>query len=105
MRWGSGARATRGHRIDTSGVLPDGTSIEGLAGLKQALLAKPGHFASAVTEKLLMYALGRNLQYYDVPAVRAIVRAAARDDYRFSSIVMGIVESAPFQMRTSANGN
>jgi len=52
-----------------------------------------------VTEKLLMYALGRNLQYYDVPAVRAIVRAAAGDNYRFSSIVMGIATSAPFQMR------
>jgi len=49
-----------------------------------------------------MYAVGRNLQYYDVPAVRAIVRAAARDDYRFSAIVMGIVKSAPFQMRTSS---
>ena len=90
-----------GAPIDTSGVLPDGASIEGLAGLKQALLAKPEHFASAVTEKLLMYALGRNLQYYDVPAVRAIVRAAARDDYRFSSMVMGIVKSAPFQMRSA----
>jgi hypothetical protein len=94
-----------GAPIDTSGVLPDGTRIDGLAGLKQALLAKPGHFASAVTEKLLMYALGRNLQYYDVPAVRAVVRTAADDDYRFSSMVMGIVKSAPFQMRTSANVN
>ena len=73
-----------------------------MAGLKQALLAKPEQFASAVTEKLLMYALGRNLQYYDVPAVRAIVRAAARDNYRFSSMVMGIVKSAPFQMRSQA---
>jgi mono/diheme cytochrome c family protein len=90
-----------GAPIDTAGVLPNGTKIDGLAGLKQALLAKPEQFASAVTEKLLMYALGRNLQYYDVPAVRAIVRAAARDSHRFSSIVMGIVKSAPFQMRTA----
>jgi len=91
-----------GAPIDTSGVLPNGNKIDGLAGLKRALLAKPEQFASAVTEKLLMYAVGRNLQYYDVPAVRAIVRAAARDDYRFSAIVMGIVKSAPFQMRTSS---
>jgi hypothetical protein len=90
-----------GSPIDTSGVLSDGTRIDGLAGLKQALLAKPEQFATALTEKLLMYALGRNLQYYDVPAVRAIVRAAARDNYRFSSIVMGIVKTAPFQMRKS----
>ena len=90
-----------GAPIDTSSVLPNGNRIDGLAGLKQAL-AKPEQFASAVTEKLLMYALGRNLQYYDVPPVRAIVRDAARDNYRFSAIVMGIVKSAPFEMRRAA---
>ena len=93
-----------GTPIDTSSVLANGTKIDGLAGLKQALLAKPEQFVSAVTEKLSMYALGRNLQYYDVPAVRAIVRAAARDNYRFSSIVMGIVKSAPFQLRQAGSG-
>jgi len=90
-----------GAPIDTAGVLPNGVKIDGLAGLKQALLAKPDQFASAVTEKLLMYALGRNLQYYDVPAVRGIVRAAARDGYTFSTLVSGIVKSTPFQMRTA----
>jgi hypothetical protein len=87
--------------IDASGVLPDGTRIDGLAGLKQALLAKPERFASAVTEKLLMYALGRNLQYYDGSAVRRIVRDAARSQYTFSALVSGIVKSVPFQMRTA----
>jgi hypothetical protein len=90
-----------GAPIETSGVLPNGTQIDGLAGLKQALLAKPEHFASAVTEKLLMYALGRNLQYYDVPAVRGIVRDSARSQYTFSALVSGIVKSTPFQMRTA----
>ena len=87
--------------IDTSSVLPNGTRIDGLAGLKQALLAKPEQFTSAVTEKLLMYALGRNLQYYDVPAVRRIVRDAAANRYTFSALVSGIVTSTPFQMRTA----
>ncbi len=90
-----------GAPIDTSSVLSNGTRIDGLAGLKQALLAKPDLFASAVTEKLLMYALGRNLQYYDVPAVRRIVRDSARNQYTFSALVSGIVKSAPFQMRTA----
>jgi hypothetical protein len=90
-----------GSPIDTAGVLSDGTRIDGLAGLKQALLAKPEQFASAVTEKLLMYALGRNLQYYDVPAVRRIVRDSAPGHYTFSALVSGIVRSTPFQMRTA----
>jgi hypothetical protein len=90
-----------GAPIDASGVLPNGDTVEGLTGLKQALLAKPGQFASAVTEKLLMYALGRNLQYYDVPAVRRIVRDAAPGRYTFPDLVSGIVKSAPFQMRTA----
>ncbi|HVH28933.1 MAG TPA: DUF1592 domain-containing protein [Vicinamibacterales bacterium] len=90
-----------GAPIDTSGVLPDGTQIDGLTSLKQALLASPEQFVSAVTEKLLMYALGRNLQYYDVPAVRRIVRDSARGEYTFSALVSGIVKSTPFQMRTA----
>jgi hypothetical protein len=90
-----------GAPIDASGVLPDGTRIDGLAGLKQALLARPERFASAVTEKLLMYALGRNLQYYDGSAVRRIVRDAARSQYTLSALVSGIVKSVPFQMRTA----
>jgi mono/diheme cytochrome c family protein len=90
-----------GNRIDTSGVLPGGAAFDGMAGLKRALLAHPEQFASAVAEKLLMYALGRNLQYYDAPAVRAIVREAAPSGYTLSSLVLGVVKSVPFQMRRS----
>jgi hypothetical protein len=87
-------------RIDASGVLPDGTRFEGPAGLRNALL-QSDRFVPTVTEKLLTYALGRGLEPYDAPAVRAIVRAASRDDYRFSSLITGVVRSAPFRMRTA----
>ena len=72
--------------------------------LRQALLREPETFVRTVTEKLMTYALGRGLTASDMPAVRAIVRDARRDDYRFSSIVLGIVKSAPFQMRTEGRG-
>ena len=85
--------------IDASGVLPDGTTFVGPAGLKEALLTKPDQFVTTLTEKLLIYALGRGAEYYDAPTIRAIVRASAASDYRFSSLVLGIVDSAPFQMR------
>jgi mono/diheme cytochrome c family protein len=85
--------------IDASSRLVDGTAIGGPADLRKALLRRPEQFAQTVTEKLMTYALGRSVEYYDMPAVRAIVRDAARGNYRFSSIVMGIVKSAPFQMR------
>jgi len=88
-----------GQRIDATGVLPGAVAFDGLTGLKQALVAHPEPFVSAVTEKLLMYALGRNLQHYDAPAVRTIVRDAARDRYTLSSLVAGVVKSVPFQMR------
>ena len=65
-------------------------------------MAKPEIFASVFTEKLMIYALGRGVQYYDMPAVRAIVREAGRNDYRLSSIVLGIVKSTPFQMKVKA---
>ena len=84
--------------IDASGVFPDGTKFQGASGLKQMLL-QSDRFVPTVTEKMLTYALGRGLEYYDGPAVRAIVRTAARDDYRFSSVIAGIVQSAPFTMR------
>ena len=84
--------------IDVSGVFPDGSKFQGAAGLKNMLL-QSDRFVPTVTEKLLTYALGRGLEYYDAPAVRAIVRSAARDDYRFSSMIAGIVQSAPFTMR------
>jgi len=84
--------------IDASGVFPDGSKFQGAAGLKQMLL-RSERFVPTVTEKLLTYALGRGLEPYDAPAVRTIVRNAARDDYRFSTLITGIVQSAPFTMR------
>ena len=71
--------------IDASSQLADGTKVDGPVALRQALLRRPDAFVGTMTEKLLTYALGRGLEYYDMPAVRAIVRNAARDDYRFSS--------------------
>ncbi len=88
-----------GQPIDTSGVLPDGTKLDGMAGLKKALLSQPDQFISTVAAKLLMYAIGRNIQYYDQPAIRAIVREAAGGNNTMESLVMGVVSSAPFQMR------
>jgi cytochrome c5 len=90
-----------GQPIDASGVLLDGTKVNGPRELRQALLAQKTQFVKAVTEKMLTYALGRGLEYYDAPAVRGIDREAAADDYRWSSIILGIVKSAPFQMRTA----
>jgi hypothetical protein len=88
--------------IDASGRLVDGTPVSSPADLRQAITRRPEQFVQTATEKLMTYALGRRVEYYDMPAVRQIVRDAARDDYRFSSIVMGIVKSAPFQMRKAA---
>ena len=87
--------------IDARGSIPGGGDFDGMAGLRDAVLARPHVFAGTVTEKLLTYALGRGLDHNDGPAVRRIVRGAAGDDYRFSSLVLGIVESTPFQMRRS----
>jgi len=99
-----GAWRTReaGQPIDASGVLADGTKVDGVIGLRKALVSRPELFAGTLTEKLLTYALGRGLDYHDMPAVRAILRGAAANDYRFSSLVLGIVRSAPFQMRMAA---
>jgi hypothetical protein len=85
--------------IDASGVLPEGTRIDGVAGLKKELLAHPDQFVRTVAEKLLMFATGRNVQYYDAPALRAIVRQSAAANYTFESLILGVVSSAPFQMR------
>ncbi len=90
-----------GMPIDASGGLPDGAVFDGMEGLRQALLRRPDLFATTATEKLLTYAIGRGLEAYDAPAVRAIVRDARGEDYRFSSLVLGVVNSAPFQMRRS----
>ena len=80
----------------------DGTAIGGPVDLRKALMRRPDQFVQTLTEKLMTYGLGRSVEYYDMPAVRQIVRDAQRDNYRFSSIVMGIVKSAPFQMRRAA---
>ena len=87
--------------IDTSGVYADGTTINGLVGLRQVLVNHSDQFLVNVTNKLLTYALGRGVEYSDAPAVRAILRGAAPQDSRFSSIILGIVKSTPFQMRRS----
>jgi hypothetical protein len=90
-----------GKPIDSSGTTASGEKINGLAGLRAALLEQPGQFPQTVTEKLMAYALGRRLEYYDEPAVRGIVHDAAAKDYRWSSIVLGIVESPEFLTRAS----
>ena len=90
-----------GNRIDASGVLPDGTQFQGPAELRKLLLSRREAFVTTVTEKLLAYALGRGVEYYDAPAIRRILREAAPNDYRWSSLVLGIVKSTPFQMRRS----
>jgi mono/diheme cytochrome c family protein len=86
--------------IDATAQLVDGTKLDGPLSLRRALLERSDVFATVATEKLLTYASGRAVQYQDMPAVRAIIRDAARDKYRFSSLVLGIVKSTPFQMRT-----
>jgi Protein of unknown function (DUF1592)/Protein of unknown function (DUF1588)/Protein of unknown function (DUF1585)/Protein of unknown function (DUF1587)/Protein of unknown function (DUF1595) len=88
-----------GTPIDASSRLVDGTPIGGPVDLRKAILRRPEQFVQTMTEKLMTYALGRSVEYYDMPAVRKIVRDAAAENYRFSAIVKGIVRSQPFQMR------
>jgi hypothetical protein len=88
--------------IDVSGALPGVGELRGVAGLEDGLLSRPELFAGTLTEKLLTFALGRGVEYYDAPAVRKIVRDAGNDGYRFSSLILGIVKSAPFQMRKAS---
>ncbi len=90
-----------GAPIDASGGLPDGSTFADVDGLETALLRRPELFVGAFTEKLLTYASGRGVEYYDAPAVRTIVRDARAQDFRMSSIVIGVVKSQPFQMRMS----
>jgi hypothetical protein len=89
-----------GAPLDTSGTLADGTKVNGPPALRQAILSRPDAFVTVVTERMLMYALGRGLEPSDMPVVRRIVKKAAQNGYGLSSIVMGIIESVPFQMRT-----
>ncbi|MBV8902265.1 MAG: DUF1592 domain-containing protein, partial [Acidobacteriia bacterium] len=90
--------------IDASGQMVDGTKLDGPASLRQALMSRSDVFVSTLTQKLLTYATGRGLKYYDMPVVRGIVREAAPKDYRFSSLVLGIVKSQPFEFRKKSEG-
>ena len=87
-----------GKPVDASGATSSGAKVDGLAGLRTLLLSEPEQFPRTVTEKLLAYALGRRLEYNDRPAVRQVVRDAAAQDYRWSSLIVGIVKSPPFLM-------
>jgi cytochrome c5 len=97
--WRTRDGGTLGTPIDASGQLMDGTTVDGIVSLRQALLRNPEIFVGTVSEKLLTYALGRGLTAADMPVVRKIVRDAASNDYKFSSLILGIVNSTPFQMR------
>jgi hypothetical protein len=90
-----------GEPLDVSGQLADGSAVEGIAGLRTALLARPEVFVGTMVEKLMVYALGRGLTPHDMPAVREVVREAGRHDYRFSAVVLGIARSVPFQLRVA----
>jgi hypothetical protein len=92
-----------GQKLDASGQLTDGTRIDGVASLRQALVRYSPQFVRTLTEKLLIYALGRGVEYQDMPVVRSIVREGGRNDYHFSSLVVGIVMSDPFQMNRKAD--
>jgi mono/diheme cytochrome c family protein len=85
--------------IDASGKLPDGTMFNGPAQLKLALLSKPERFVTTITEKLMIYALGRGLEYYDMPTVRSVVKQSAASNYKFSTLVLSVVDSQPFLLR------
>jgi hypothetical protein len=89
------------HPVDASGGMPDGTTFDGVAGLEAALLARPDLFAGNVTEKLFIFALGRELEPHDAPVIREIVRHASADNYRLSALILGLVRSPPFQLRTT----
>src|SRR5262249_53403983 len=97
-RW----RAMEGGKpVDAAGGLPDGSVFDGVAGLEPALLKRPELFVGTMTEKLFIFALGRAPEEYDAPAIRKIVREARANGYRFSSLILGITKSTPFQMRKS----
>jgi hypothetical protein len=87
-----------GEKVDVSASLPDGTTFEGIAGLRNLLVKHKDDYVRTVTEKLLAYSIGRGVEYYDLPAIRKIARESAARDYRWSSLVLGVVRSAPFSM-------
>jgi hypothetical protein len=85
--------------IDATGALPNGVTFTGLEGLRDVLISRQQQFVGTVAERLMSYALGRGIEYYDRPALRRLVRETAVDGFRWSSVIMGIVSSTPFQMR------
>ena len=93
-----------GNPIDATATMPNGRTVAGMAGLRALLLERPAQFAGTVTEKLLSYALGRGLEHVDKPTVRAVVRDAAADDYRWSALIAAVVKSPAFLMRNAAPG-
>ena len=99
VRWRSSSEA--GTPIDASGILSDGTEVNGPATLREAFVTRGDNFLTTVTEKLLTYAIGRGVESFDGPAIRQIVDAAAQEEYRWSSLITGIVQSTPFHMRRS----
>jgi len=101
--WRTRDGGTLGDLVDAAGELSDGTRVDGAVALRQALVRDPETFVRTMTEKLLTYAVGRGLTAADMPVVRSIVRDAKRENYRFTSLVLGMVESAPFQMRAASD--
>jgi mono/diheme cytochrome c family protein len=95
-------RTENGEPLDVSAAFLDGTKFNGIVGLREQLMRRPEQFVISLAEKLLTYAVGRKSAYYDAPTIRGIVREAARGDYRFSTLVLGVVNSVPFQMRVGS---
>jgi hypothetical protein len=89
--------------LDASGVLADGTQVDGVVALRHALEARSDVFVRTLTEKLMIYAMGRGLQHYDMPVVREVARKAEKQNNRFSALIMGIVTSTPFQNRVAGD--
>jgi hypothetical protein len=104
-RWREAAGEDGTGAIDSSGVLPDGTEFNGPTGLRDILMKRRTQFVETFTERLLTYALGRGVEEYDAPVIRRIAREASANDQRWSAIILGIVNSNPFQMRRVSNGN
>lgn len=95
--------ASQGTTIDVSAVFPDGTKFDGIKGLRELLLSHQEDYVRAFATKLMTYALGRGVAYYDAPSLRRILRESAGQNYRWSSIILGVVNSPSFQMRRAAS--
>jgi hypothetical protein len=102
-KWRTKQGGDGGVLIDAASVLWDGTKVDGPIQLREALLHYSPQFVRMITEKLLTYGMGRGVEYYDMPVIRSIVRDADKNNDKFSSLLMGVIKSAPFQMRTKAD--